>query len=101
MSRRAKPGSFEAEVLPLFEVTRAAWLAEARAVAHRLGEGGRMVTIDDVRAECPPPAEVDPRVCGAVFVRREWARVGFTSSNRRTCHRRPISTFMRREFVHA
>jgi hypothetical protein len=79
--------------LALFEEHRAAWLEQARGTAHRLYRRlGRPITVDDLRAECPPPAGCDPRVMGGVFA--GWAAVGFTNSRRRTCHGRPIRQFM-------
>jgi hypothetical protein len=80
------------EALALFESHRAAWLATARIAALRLYRRlGRPITIDDVRAECPPPDGCDPRVMGAVF--SGWTPVGFTNSRRRACHGRPIRQF--------
>jgi len=87
---------FEQAVLPLFEEYRGDWLVEARRVARALGTQGP-VTIDDVRARVPPPSHVDPRVMGAVFTRREWERVGYQSSTRSTCHKRPICLFRLKE----
>jgi hypothetical protein len=84
---------FEQTVLPLFEEHRADWLQAARAVAARIGRDGRGVTIDDVRAQIPPPRHIDPRVMGAVFLRRDWEKVGYQSSIRTTCHKRPVATF--------
>jgi hypothetical protein len=80
------------EALDLFEVHRAAWLAEARQAAillYRRVE--RPITVDDVRAECPPPGYYDPRVMGAVFT--GWNAVGYINSRRRACHGRPIRLF--------
>jgi hypothetical protein len=78
--------------LDLFEEHRAEWLASARHAAILLYRRVRRpLTIDDVRAECPPPAWADPRVMGAVF--RGWNPVGYTNSRRRTCHGRPIRLF--------
>lgn len=80
------------EALELFEVHRAEWLGEARRAALLLyRQVGRPITVDDVRAECPPPAGCDPRVMGGVFT--GWAPVGFTNSRRRACHGRPIRLF--------
>jgi len=80
------------EALELFEIHRAAWLAKARTAALQLYRRvGRPITVDDVRAECPPPEFSDPRVMGAVFT--GWTPVGFTNSRRRTCHGRPIRLF--------
>jgi hypothetical protein len=79
--------------LALLEQTRAEYLQDAREAAMRLGEQHDQVTIDDVRAVCPPPAGIDPRVMGAVFRGRLWKAVGFVSSTRATCHRRPVRLF--------
>jgi hypothetical protein len=46
-----------------------------------------------VRAACPPPSAVDPRVMGAIFNTPEWQKVGYCNSKRRACHKRPISIF--------
>ena len=88
---------FEQAILPLFETYRGDWLSAARSVAEQLGAGGREVTIDDVRLKMPPPSHVDPRVMGAVFQRKTWEAVGYRSSDRRTCHKRPIAVFKLRE----
>jgi hypothetical protein len=87
---------FEQLVLPVFEVHRAEWLAQARAVAWRLGEGGAQVTIDMVRAEIAPPQGCDPRVLGAVFTRKLWIKTGYIQSHRSACHGRPVAVFQRR-----
>jgi hypothetical protein len=88
---------FEQQVLPLFEQHRAPWLDRARAVARRLGQGGATVTIDMVRVECPPPDDVDPRVMGAVFTRKEWENRGYMKGFRSTSHGRPVAMFKLRE----
>jgi hypothetical protein len=88
----ATNGSFEDEVLPLFEEHRKEWLAEARDIAFRLGRQQDFVTIDDVRKFIRPPPGKDPRVMGAVFSQRTvWELVTRERSDRRTCHHRPIS----------
>lgn len=87
---------FEQSVLPLFEVTRAAWLASAREAARRLAGERGCVTIDDVREACPPPEDVDPRVMGAVFRRCEFERVAYRQSRRSRCHFRPVAVFQLR-----
>jgi hypothetical protein len=86
-------GIFEDSIQPMFEETRAAWLIEARDVARKLGETNAVVTIDMVRNLCPPPEGFDPRVMGAVFTKKEWARLGYKVGNRRTSHGRPIAMF--------
>lgn len=94
-----QPTLFETRVLPLFEEHRGDWLATARAAARFLGHGGAPVTIDAVRKLCPPPADVDPRVMGAVFLRREWTRIGFEQSARRECHGRPVAVHRLKEYA--
>lgn len=85
---------FEQEVLPLFEEHRAPWIERARASAERLGKHGQVVTIDMVRAECPPPPEVDPRVMGAVFrPLGKWLKVGYVQGFRSASHGRPVAQF--------
>jgi hypothetical protein len=70
-----------------------AWIAGARAAARRIaGEQGQ-VTIDDVRAVCPPPDGADPRIMGAVFSGEGFERIGFTASRRDACHGRHIGVF--------
>lgn len=88
---------FEQDVLPLFEQTRPAYLAHARRIAAELGRDGRRITIDEVREKAPPPKGLDPRVCGAVFLRSDWVKVGYANSGRRTCHGRAVAIFRRRE----
>lgn len=88
-----KPSLFEQQILPLFELSRADWLLEARQVARQLGKTGKEVTIDDVRQLCPPPAGVDPRVNGAVFKRPEWELIRHQPSVRATCHHRLVAVF--------
>ncbi|MBP0492200.1 hypothetical protein [Roseomonas indoligenes] len=90
---------FEDTVLPHFEAHRAEWLAQARAHARLLGLGGRTVTINDVRAKCPPPEDVDPRVMGAVFQAKDWELLRHERSSRKTCHSRPVGVFRLRGVV--
>jgi hypothetical protein len=89
----AKTSLFEKDVLPDFEKWRAEWLERARDAAYCLGFTGREVTIDDVRAVCPPPEYTDPRVMGAVFTRKEWECVRYERSTRTTSHNRPVGVF--------
>ena len=84
---------FDQYILPLFEQTRGDWLTEAREVARRLAAENGEVTINDVRAICPPPKEIDGRVMGAVFTRKDFIRIGFQNSDRKECHGRPVCIF--------
>ena len=72
---------------------RANRIARARAHARRIAREKGQVTINDVRAYCPPPEGADPRIMGGVFTRAEFVRVGFTMSERKPCHHRFIGVF--------
>lgn len=87
---------FETEVLPLFEQHRGDWLQQARLVALNIGARQGEVTINDVRAVIQPPTDVDPRVMGAVFLRRDWVLLRHERSTRSVCHNRPVGVFRRR-----
>lgn len=78
------------------------WLEMARAHARRIAHDKGEVTIDDVRAHCPPPEDCDPRIMGSVFLARDFERVDFRASARAACHGRPIGVFkLRRNTVQA
>lgn len=84
---------FEQKVLPLFEASRADWLAAARRVALDHAKKHGQVTIDDVRNLCPPPDDIDPRVMGAVLAGKLFRKIGYQNSSRSDCHGRPIGVF--------
>jgi len=84
---------FEQSVLPLYEATRTEWLQQARAAAYAIGSDGCAITINDVRRVCPPPVDVDPRIMGAVFLRKYWQKIGYLNSNRNQCHGRPVAIY--------
>jgi len=84
---------FEQLVLPLYETFRKDWLVMARAAARQLGQGGQPITVDMVRAKCPPPDSIDPRVMGAIFTRKEWENCGYIRGYRSASHGRPVATF--------
>jgi hypothetical protein len=69
------------------------WIANARACARRIAAERGRVTIDDVRAVCPPPDGADPRIMGSVFLHGEFRQVGQVNSSRKQCHGRPIAVF--------
>ena len=80
--------------LDLLEAHRPDYLAAARAAARRLLETRPSITVNDIREVCPPPADIDPRVMGAVFRHRDFEATGeFVLSSRNTCHKRPIQRF--------
>ena len=95
VGRLPKFGDKEAAMSAIKEA-RSVYLALARKAAHQLAmkSATGSITIDDVRATCPPPGNVDPRLMGAVFLEKGvWEPLGFENSKRSTCHRRPIQRF--------
>lgn len=80
--------------LSLLETHRPDYLTLARDAARKLLSERPSITINDVREVCPPPADIDPRVMGAVFRHADFEATGeFVLSSRTTCHRRPIQRF--------
>jgi hypothetical protein len=69
------------------------WLSLARSAARRLAAERGEITINDVRALCPPPEGADPRIMGSVFLKRDFVRVDYRASSRDACHGRPIGVF--------
>lgn len=78
----------------LLEAARGEWLDRARAMARQIAIKRGVVTSDDLWKACPPPAEVDPRVMGAVFQKEEFTQVGYVKSKRTACHKRPIGQWV-------
>ena len=84
------------EVMLSLESRRARFLAIARKCAIQIARNNPegIVTVDDVRTVCPPLADMDPRVMGAIFNnKRTFEAVGYVNSTRRDCHHRPIRQF--------
>lgn len=83
-------------VLDRFEETRRPWIDTARAKAREIyaRNNGLPVSVVMVRAECPPPENVDPRCMGAIFRKPEWKKVGYAESCRVECHNRPVALFV-------
>lgn len=88
---------FELAVKPRFEKAQPHWLKLARVTAHYLAKRDGKTNINEVRKECPPPPGVDSRILGAVFNRKDFVRVGFVNSDRKTCHGRIIAEFALRD----
>jgi hypothetical protein len=82
------------EWLAVHERTKPDYLAAARDAARKLLETRESVTVNDIRAICPPPPGVDPRVMGAIFRHRDFEATGeFVLSSRSECNHRPIQRF--------
>lgn len=93
--------TFLSTILPEQESRRATFLLRARRAAKELAALNGDVTVDEVRAACPPPEGVDPRIMGCVFHERHadgariWQAVGYVKSARKACHHRPVMRFRR------
>lgn len=93
MQNEDRTGTRES-ALKLLEETRQNYLIDARTAAERIAaDGDGTCTVDQVREVCPPPADIDGRVMGAVFNTRDWEHHGYERSSRGVCHKRPISRF--------
>ena len=85
------------EAFDLFEEHRKEWLKAARKVAIELAQKDPqgLCTIDAVRAHCPVPEGVDPKVCGAVFKgeKGRWEFFTLARSSRKEAHGRPVTVW--------
>jgi hypothetical protein len=82
------------EALGALEIARADYLAKARNVAKEIAvSGDGTCTVNQVRAVLPPPDVIDGRVMGAIFNKSDWQNMGYVSSDRGICHKRPIALF--------
>lgn len=80
--------------LDLFENTRGEYLARARSAAYKLLQTREWVTSDDIWLICPPPADINKKVMGAVFNSPEFEGTGeYIRTKRKTSHGRAIQKF--------
>jgi len=79
--------------MDLFEEHRSAYLRRARAVAERLARENGTVTVNDVRAVCPPPVHIDGRVMGALFAGKHWHMTCYNKSTRKEAHCRAVASY--------
>jgi hypothetical protein len=76
------------------EETKPDYLWQARSIARRLLKDRDWITVDDIRAICPPPADMHPTVMGAIFKHADFEHTGeYVASGRDRCHRRPVGKF--------
>lgn len=83
--------------LSAIEAARAAWLDEARRVAHRVANNIVYVTTDDLRGRLPEPPT--PNCWGAVFRTGEWRAMGYVRSCFPSNHGRMIRRWVRKEDI--
>lgn len=92
------------EAFDMFEERRAAFLAEARWIAYKIGQKKGSVTIDDVREEIKIPSFITGKVLGAVFNQRDhmdkplWEKIGTTKTKIKSSHGRDISVWRHKDF---
>jgi hypothetical protein len=80
-------------VLAELEQRRASYVNKARAFAVDFARRWGVVSINDVRNGCPPPADVPPAALGAVFKQRIWTVVSFTQANHPAAHARIVRVY--------
>lgn len=87
------PNDSKQLAMNLFETNRKEFLTYARWVAERICRVKGHVTTDDVREEIGLPKDLDGRVYGAVFNRKDWRKVSYTQTKIKSSHGRPIAIF--------
>lgn len=81
-------------VLDDLEKRRWAYITKARRFAADFARRWGVVSINDVRDGCPPPADVPPAALGAVFKERDvWVAVSFTLANHPAAHARVVRVY--------
>ncbi len=87
------------EALDMLEAARLAYVMRERAVAEAIYARKGWVCVDDIRAECPPPSDIDGRVLGCVLRKRDGWIVDETRkvfSGRKLNHGKRIAAFVKR-----
>ena len=84
------------QALDALERTRGEYIAWAIVVAHNVIAEQGFVTADDIHEHCPPPADIDPRVIGAVLCPRNFFYVGTVTSRRAINHGRTIGVWRKK-----
>ena len=82
------------QALARLEHRRHQWLVAARVVRDAFLRVRDEVSADDIHRLCPIPADIDPRVMGALF--RDLERVRYQPSRRPERHACPISVWRKK-----
>jgi len=81
-------------VLDDLEMRRRAYIERARRYAVEHARRWGVVSINHVRAGCPPPADVPPAALGAVFRERNvWQVVSFCLAEHPAAHARVVRVY--------
>lgn len=84
------------------EETKPDYLWRARDAARTLLQSHDWITVDMIRAVCPPPADYHPTVMGAIFKHADFEPTGeYVASSRDVCHRRPLAKFRLTNYARA
>lgn len=81
-------------VLADLEKRRWAYIEQARRYAVDFARRWGVVSINNVREGCPPPADVPPAALGAVFKERKvWQVVSFCLAEHPAAHARVVRVY--------
>lgn len=83
--------------LDLFQRRDTAFLSRCRTLAVEVCRAKGTVSINDIRAQVPLPAELHPSVLGAVFKTRQFEAVGFTEATHPQAHARVVRVYALRK----
>jgi hypothetical protein len=83
--------------LDMFQVRDAEFLASCRALAVAVCQEQGTVSINDIRAQIPLPAEMHPSVLGAVFKTKQFEACGYTEATHPQAHARVIRIYKLKE----
>jgi hypothetical protein len=78
------------EALDLFATKFPSFLDQARSIAQSISVSRGSVTADDLWERCPPPANANVKIMGAVFKGPGWKVIGFEPSQRKEARARII-----------
>lgn len=70
------------DVRDLFQREKIAWLDSARAVAIKLLQVRKKITVEDVLKECPRPTYIHRNTTGSIFKSPDFVASGWTASKR-------------------
>lgn len=88
--------------LSLHQAQHADFLELCRKAARKIANQRKCgtVSINDVRNAVNLPPGVHPSVLGAVFTRKEWRVVGYTTAEHSSAHGRAVRVYVNREAKH-
>jgi hypothetical protein len=79
------------------EAARQDYVLEAREFAVQYAKQRGEISINEIRECCPPPADINPAVLGAILRGKQWEPVGYTTAKHPDAHARVIRTYRWKE----